>query len=59
MQGKMVTTKILCDNETEVLYMSHREGYRVGLTVMMDVDGKPLIDQDFKRLKSQKGLKSQ
>lgn len=54
-----MTTKILCDNETEVLYMSHREGYRVGLTVMMDVDGKPLIDQDFKRLKSQKGLKSQ
>lgn len=49
-QGKMVTTKILRDNETGVLYMSHKEGYGVGLTVMMNENGKPLIDKEFKKL---------
>lgn len=46
----MVTTKILRDNETGVLYMSHRAGYSIGLTVMMNENGKPLLDKDFKKL---------
>ena len=43
-QGKLKVTKMTRDNETGVLYMSHQESYGVGLTVMLDQDGKPLVD---------------
>lgn len=46
-QGKMKVTKVLRDNETGVLYMLHQEGYGAGLTVMVDKDGKPLVDKNF------------
>ncbi|GAA0320431.1 DUF6440 family protein [Oceanobacillus sp. FSL W7-1293] len=46
-QGKMKNTKIIRDNETGVLYMLHQEGYGAGLTVMVDQEGKPLVDKDF------------
>lgn len=46
-QGKLKVIKILRDNETGVLYMLHREGYGAGLTVMVDQEGKPLVDTDF------------
>ncbi|MCT1902713.1 DUF6440 family protein [Oceanobacillus sojae] len=46
-QGKMKVTKVLRDNETGVLYMLHQEGYGAGLTVMVDQDGKPLVDKNF------------
>lgn len=36
-------TKIIIDTETGVMYLFRGEGYRGGLTVMVDVDGKPLI----------------
>ena len=29
--------------ETRVMYVSKRDGYRFGITVMLDADGKPLI----------------
>lgn len=34
---------IFMDKETGVLYMWRGVGYRGGLTVMLDADGKPLI----------------
>jgi len=46
-QGNLKVTKILRDNETGVLYMLHQEGFGAGLTVMLDADGKPLVDKDF------------
>lgn len=48
-QGKLEAIKVIRDNETGVLYMSQREGYGVGLTVMVDQEGKPLVDKDFKK----------
>jgi len=46
-QGSLKVTKILRDNETGVLYMLHQEGYGAGLTVMVDQEGKPLVDTDL------------
>ncbi|GIN73004.1 hypothetical protein J14TS2_34790 [Bacillus sp. J14TS2] len=48
-QGKLKVTKVIRDNETGVLYMLHQEGYGAGLTVMLDQEGKPLVDKDFKK----------
>jgi hypothetical protein len=47
-QGKLKVIKVIRDNETGVLYMSHLEGYSGGLTVMLDKEGKPLVDKNFK-----------
>lgn len=47
-QGNLKVTKILRDNETGVLYMFQQEGYGAGLTVMVDQEGKPLVDENFK-----------
>ncbi len=46
-QGKLKVTKVIRDNETGVLYMLHQEGYGAGLTVMVDSEGKPLVDENF------------
>lgn len=46
-QGKLTVTKILRDNETGILYMVHQEGYGMGLTVMVDKEGKPLVDKGY------------
>lgn len=46
-QGKLKVTKVIRDNETGVLYMTQQEGYGVGLTVMLDQEGKPLVDKAF------------
>ena len=35
--------QIIVDTETGVMYLFRGEGYRGGLTVMVDADGKPLI----------------
>lgn len=40
-QGKIERFQIIRDNETGVLYMSHAMGYGLGLTVMVDPEGKP------------------
>lgn len=47
-QGKF---KIIRDNETGVLYMlaSSNMNGAGGLTVMIDQEGNPLIDEDFKK----------
>ncbi|WP_249313208.1 DUF6440 family protein [Lederbergia citrea] len=31
------------------MYMLHQEGYGAGLSVMLDQEGKPLVDKDFKK----------
>lgn len=46
-QGKLKVTKVIRDNETGVQYMLHQEGYGAGLTLMVDKEGKPLVDKDF------------
>jgi len=46
-QGKLKVMKIIRDNETGVLYMLHQQGYGAGLTVMVDRDVKPLIDENY------------
>ncbi|MBA9028590.1 DUF6440 family protein [Peribacillus huizhouensis] len=42
-------TKVIRDNETGILYMFQQEGYGAGLTVMVDQEGNPLVDKNFKR----------
>lgn len=46
-QGKLTISKVIRDNETGVLYLVHQEGYGMGLTVMVDAEGKPIVDKDF------------
>ncbi len=46
-QGKISQFQIIRDNETGVLYMAYGAGYGLGLTVMVDQDGKPLIDENW------------
>lgn len=41
--------RILRDNETGVQYLLLQEGYGAGLTVLVDQDGKPLLDPSFKK----------
>lgn len=48
-QGKLEPFKIIRDNKTGVLYMHHITGYAGGLTVMVDPQGKPLIDEEYKK----------
>lgn len=46
-EGKFNVKKIIRDNETGVLYMLHQAGNGAGLTVMVDRDGKPLVNKGF------------
>ncbi len=39
--------RILRNNETGVLYMQNHRGGGVGLTVMVDQKGNPLVDEGF------------
>lgn len=47
-EGNLTVSKIIRDNETGVLYLAHHEGYGMGLTVMVDAEGKPILDKEFK-----------
>jgi len=46
-QGKMEVYQVIRDNETGVLCMSHAAGFGLGMTVLMDPNGKPLVDEDY------------
>ena len=46
-QGKMTQFQTIRDNQTGVLYMSYAAGYGMGLTVIVDQEGKPLVDTDY------------
>lgn len=48
-QGKLEHFRIIRDNETGVLYLQNHVGHGVSLTVLVDQDGKPLVDQNFKK----------
>ena len=48
-QGKLEFYKIIRDNETGVLYMLNFSGAGSGLTVMVDQEGKPLVDENYKK----------
>ena len=43
-QGKITVTEIWRDTETGVLYLFHKDGYAVGLTPLLDKDGKPVVE---------------
>lgn len=48
-QGTLEQYKVIRDNETGVLYMVTHTGAGGGLTVMVDKEGNPLVDEDFKK----------
>jgi len=48
-QGKLELFKIIRDNQTGVLYMSNFSEAGSGLTVMVDQEGKPLVDENYKK----------
>jgi hypothetical protein len=43
--GALKGTRIITDTKTGVQYLFAYEGYAGGLTVLVDKDGKPLIDK--------------
>jgi len=47
-QGKLNVTKIIRDNGTGVLYMLNQTRYNAGLTVLVDQEGNPLVDKEYK-----------
>lgn len=47
-QGQLKVHKVIRDNETGVLYLCHQAGYGMGITVLVDQEGKPLVDENFK-----------
>jgi len=48
-QGKLEQFQVIRDNETGVLYLSHAAGYGMGLTVLVNQEGKPLVDNGYKK----------
>lgn len=45
--GLMEGTKIIVDTKTGVQYLFAWSGYAGGLTVLVDKDGKPMIDKNY------------
>jgi len=45
-KGKIAGTRIITDSETGVQYLFAFDGYSGGLTVLLDKDGKPLVDKN-------------
>ncbi|PIC76087.1 hypothetical protein CSV74_12480 [Sporosarcina sp. P19] len=48
-QGKLQQFQVIRDNQTGVLYMSQAKGYGLGMTVLVDAEGKPPVDDDYLR----------
>ena len=46
-EGAIEGAKIITDSETGVQYLFTYEGYAGGLTVLVDKDGKPLVDKEY------------
>ncbi|WP_301108017.1 DUF6440 family protein [Sporosarcina sp.] len=46
-QGKLEVFRVILDNQTGVLYMSHSAGYGLGLTAMVDQEGRPMLDEEY------------
>ena len=47
-EGKIECVKIITDSETGVQYLFATEGYAGGLTVLLDKDGKPLLNEVYR-----------
>ena len=47
-EGKLEGAKIITDSETGVQYLFAFEGYAGGLTLLVDQDGKPLVNKEDK-----------
>ena len=45
-EGQLEGVKIITDSQTGVQYLFAFEGYAGGLTVLVDKDGKPLVDNE-------------
>ena len=45
-KGQLNGTKIITDTKTGVQYLFVFAGYAGGLTLLVDKDGKPMIDHD-------------
>ena len=45
-QGFSPQMKVIVDTQTGVQYLYVSEGYSGGLTVLVDREGKPVIDRD-------------
>ena len=48
-EGALEGTMIITDSETGVQYLFASTGYAGGLTLLVDKDGKPLVDKDYAR----------
>ena len=46
MEGGLKTAQVIVDTQTGVQYLFVAAGYAGGLTVLVDRDGKPLINYD-------------
>ena len=49
--GLLEGTKIITDTQTGVQYLFAWDGYAGGLTLLVDKEGKPMIDENFKNKK--------
>lgn len=47
-EGKLDSFRVIRDNETGVLYLSNLNGAGSAITVLVDQEGKPLVDEGFK-----------
>ena len=45
-KGNLTGTRIITDSETGVQYLFAFDGYAGGLTVLLDKDGKPVLDKN-------------
>ncbi len=48
-QGSLSAMEIWVDTTTGVQYLFHSAGYSGGLTVLLDAEGKPLLDSRYAR----------
>lgn len=46
-QGFAPTYEVIRDNKTGVLYMSLSSAFGSAMTLLVDRDGKPLVDNEF------------
>lgn len=46
-QGKLQQFQVIRNNKTGGLYMSQTQGYGLGMTILVDAEGKPLVDEEY------------
>ena len=48
-EGALEGTMLITDSETGVQYLFASAGYAGGLTLLVDKDGKPLLNKEFEK----------